>query len=278
MVSCRYPIYSVSDISGGWGAALLQVQHITHIYRGIPALRDVNFHVRAGEVVGCIGNNGAGKSTTVKIITGLIEPTSGQVRFQGSPISDDPTSYRSSFGYVPEEAHLYTHLSGLEYLQLVGRLRRMSESTILARANTFLSLLDLSTWRHSPIALYSKGMKQRVLIAAALLHNPTLLILDEPLSGLDVNTARLFRDLLLALAQDGKAILCISHALEVVDRVCSRIIVLADGAVVADDSPAELRRRVHEPGLNAALAHLLQPIDTRPTAAAIVEAMHAPRI
>src|SRR6266576_3841431 len=179
---------------------MLEVKSLCKRYRGLPAIDNVSFRVGAGEIVGYVGPNGSGKSTTVKIVTGLLEPNDGQVLFEGESIRNNLQAYRAAFGYVPEEAHVYTHLSGLEYLQLVGRLRNMSEALIDLKANRLLSLLGLESWRHSPISLYSKGMKQRVLISASLLHDPKLLIFDEPLSGLDVVSARLFKDLLEALA------------------------------------------------------------------------------
>ncbi len=139
---------------------MLEVRSLCKRYRGIPAIEDVSFCVRAGEIVGYVGPNGSGKSTTVKIITGLLEPNTGQVLFEGATIRDNLVGYRAAFGYVPEEAHVYTHLSGLEYLQLIGRLRNMTEELIALKANKMLALLGLESWRHSPISLYSKGMKQ----------------------------------------------------------------------------------------------------------------------
>ncbi len=187
------------------------------------------FRPQAGEVLGYLGPNGSGKSTTVKMVMGMIRPTKGKVLFAGRNIHDDLTSYRVQLGYVPEEAQVYTHLSGLEYLQLVGRLRGIEERLIEYKARTLLQLLSLEAAQYSALSDYSKGMKQRVLIAAALLHDPQLLVFDEPLSGLDAISARLFKDLLILLSGEGKAILYISHVLEVVERVCSRVIVLAKG-------------------------------------------------
>src|SRR5580698_2586271 len=219
---------------------MLEIKALCKSYRGLPAIDKVSFSVGAGQIVGYVGPNGSGKSTTVKIVTGLLEPNTGQVFFEGESIRNDLQGYRAAFGYVPEEAHVYTHLSGLEYLQLVGRLRNMPEALIDLKANKFLSLLGLESWRYSPISLYSKGMKQRILIAAALLHDPKLLIFDEPLSGLDVISARLFKDLLLELTAAGKAVLYISHVLEVVEQICTRVVVIAKGKILADASPSEL--------------------------------------
>ncbi len=252
---------------------MLEVNGLRKTYRGIPAIDDVSFSVEAGEIVGYVGPNGSGKSTTVKIVTGLLEPDEGQVWFEGASIRTQLRSYRAAFGYVPEEAHVYTHLSGLEYLQLVGRLRKMSEALIELKANRLLSLFGLHSWRHSPISLYSKGMKQRVLISAALLHDPKLLIFDEPLSGLDVVSARLFKDLLEALAAEGKAVLYISHVLEVVELVCKRVIVIAKGRILANAPPGELKASLHLANLESVFAQLVQQEDTRAMAQELVEVM-----
>lgn len=252
---------------------MLEVKALSKSYRGLPAIENVSFGISAGEIVGYVGPNGSGKSTTVKIVTGLLEPNSGQVLFEGKSIRDNLQGYREAFGYVPEEAHVYTHLSGLEYLQLVGRLRKMTEALIDLKANRLLTLLGLESWRHSPISLYSKGMKQRVLIAAALLHDPKLLIFDEPLSGLDVVSARLFKDLLQQLAAQGKAILYISHVLEVVELVCHRVIVIAKGIILADAPPSELKTSLALANLESVFAQLVQQQDTQSTAVELVNIM-----
>jgi ABC-2 type transport system ATP-binding protein len=253
---------------------MLELQHLFRSYRGIPAVQDVSFKVAPGEIVGFLGPNGAGKSTTVKMITGILRPNDGHVLFEGRDIRSDIVAFRKAIGYVPEEAHLYSYLSGLEYLQLVGRLRGFDETILESKATGLLKLLDLESWQHTPISSYSKGMRQRVLIAAALLHDPRLLIFDEPLSGLDVVSARLFKDLLELLAAQGKAILYISHVLEVVEQICSRVIVIAQGKIIADAPPAELAKLMRLPNLESAFAHLVRQQDTRSLAQEIVEVMH----
>lgn len=256
---------------------VLELQNVTKRYRGIAAVENVSFQLNAGEIAGYLGPNGSGKSTTVKIITGMIEPNLGKVLFRGRPIRDNVVAFRAVLGYMPEEAHVYTHLSGLEYLQLIGRLRGMTEKLISLKANTLLKLLALESWRYSPISLYSKGMKQRVLIAAALMHNPQLLIFDEPLSGLDVASARLFKDLLSTLAAEGKAILYISHVLEVVEQICSRVIVIAQGRIRANAAPSELTQLMQLPSLESVFAQLVQQEDTKAIACEMVEVMRATR-
>jgi ABC-2 type transport system ATP-binding protein len=253
---------------------MLELQHLYRSYRGIPAIEDVSFQVRAGEVVGFLGPNGAGKSTTVKIITGMLRPNDGRVLFQGQDIAKDMVAFRASFGYVPEEAYLYNYLSGLEYLQLVGRLRGLSEALIEAKATCLLKLLNLESWQYSPISTYSKGMRQRVLIAAALLHDPKLLIFDEPLSGLDVVSGRLFKDLVELLAAEGKAVIYISHVLEIVEQVCNRVIVIAKGRILADARPADLVQLMSLPNLESVFAQLVQQQDTHSIARQMVEVMH----
>jgi len=257
---------------------LLELQNLSRSYRGIPAIQNVSFRVGAGEIVGYLGPNGSGKSTTVKIITGLLQPNEGRVLFRGKNIRDDLAGLRATLGYVPEEAHLYTYLSGLEYLQLVGRLRGMEERLIEAKGNALLRLLDLESWRHSPISSYSKGMKQRVLIAAALMHDPMLLIFDEPLSGLDVVSSRLFKDLLKELANQGKAILYISHVLEVVEQICDRVVVIAKGKLLADAPPSELTSLMKLANLESVFAQLVRQKDTQALARRLVEVMKADHV
>src|ERR1700723_3919134 len=252
---------------------MLELQHLYRSYRGISAIEDVSFKVAPGEIIGFLGPNGAGKSTTVKIITGMLRPNDGRVLFEVQDIAKDMVTFRARFGYVPEEAHLYTYLSGLEYLQLVGRLRGLKEAHIEAKATRLLKLLNLESWQYSPISTYSKGMRQRVLIASSLLHDPKLLIFDEPLSGLDVVSGRLFKDLLELLAAEGKAILYISHVLEVVEQVCDRVIVIAKGKILADAAPAELAKVMQLANLQDVFAQLVQQEDTRVLARQLVDVM-----
>ena len=252
---------------------MLEVENVGKRYRGIPAIQNISFRVGTGEVVGYLGPNGSGKSTTVKIITAQLKPNDGRVLFNGRNILEDLKGFRTSLGYVPEEAHVYGHLSGLEYLQLIGRLRELPESLIERRAQGMLELFGLRAWRHTPLSSYSKGMKQRVLISSALMHDPKLLVFDEPLSGLDVLSARIFKDLLIALSAEGKAILYISHALEVVEQVCNRVIVLAEGEIRADAALSQLKELMKLRDLESVFAQLVQQVDTSATAGALVRIM-----
>jgi ABC-2 type transport system ATP-binding protein len=250
---------------------MLEARLLTKRYAGIPVVDHVSFSIEPGEILGYVGPNGAGKSTTVKMLTGLIEPTSGHIHFHGREVRDDLKAYQRRIGYVPEEPHLYPHLSGREYLQLAGRLHGLPRRTLEPKMDELIRLFGLWEDRHSPLAAYSKGMRQKILISAALLHDPDLLILDEPFSGLDVNTAMVLRSLLYALASRRKVVLYSSHVLEVVEKVCDRVLILRKGQVVAHDSVARLRERMEESSLEGVFAQLTQPEDTDAVARQILD-------
>src|SRR5579872_514131 len=240
---------------------MLEVRGLTKRFGGQTVVDHVDFAVRAGEITGYLGPNGSGKSTTVKMMTGLLHPTEGQVLFNGVNLREDASLFKQRLGYVPEEPNLYGYLTGLEYLQLAGGLRGMPFDKATAKANELLELLSLREARWVPISAYSKGMKQRVLIAAALLHDPDVLIFDEAQSGLDIANALLFRYLLRTLAARGKAVLYISHVLELVEKVCEHVVILYRGRVVADDSVSHLRGLMHLPNLEEIFTQLVEQHD-----------------
>lgn len=251
---------------------MLEVKNLTKRFRGLTAVDNVSFHIRPGEILGYLGPNGSGKSTTVKIIAGLLEPSEGEVLLHGRTLVDDPIAFKARLGYVPEEPYLYTHLSGAEYLIFVARLRSIPYGTALTRAAELLRLFQLHDARNSPMATYSKGMRQRVLLAAALLHDPELLILDEPFSGLDVNAALLLRGLLEVFAAEGKMILFSSHVLEVVEKVCSRVVILYKGKVVLQDTIENVKASLN-PDLQQVFAQVTNQQDYAPVAQAILAAV-----
>ena len=220
---------------------LLEARHLTKFYAAIPAIRDVSFALEPGTILGLLGPNGSGKSTTVSILTGLREPSTGQVCFNGTNIADRLVEYKARVGYVPEEAHLYTFLSAREYLDLVGRLRRLPEPLRAHKIARLLDLLGMTGAADQPMSGYSKGMKQKVLIVAAVLHDPDVMILDEPESGLDLTASLVLRHLIPILAARGKAILYSSHVLDHVERLCASVVVLHHGSIVAEGAVSRLR-------------------------------------
>jgi len=250
---------------------MLEVKNLTKRFSGIAAVENVSFQVLSGSVTGYLGPNGSGKSTTMKMITGLIEPTSGKVLFNGAAVSQDLPAFKQRFGFVPEEPHLYTHLTGFEYLEMVAQLRDLPERGTRDRIEELLRLLVLADDQHAPISAYSKGMRQKVLLAAALFHNPDLVLLDEPFSGLDVGTSLVLRSLIQELARRGKAVLFSSHELEIVERVCSRVIILHRGKVVANDTISALRELMCAPSLESIFAQLAADIDVQGVSKAIAD-------
>jgi ABC-2 type transport system ATP-binding protein len=254
---------------------MLEICGLTKRFNGIPVVDDVSFNLKPGEILGYVGPNGAGKSTTVKMIIGLLEPSEGQIRFQGRSVLEDLPGFQARIGYVPEEPHLYPHLSGREYLQLVGRLRGIPRTILESKIDEFLRLFSLWDDRHCAVTAYSKGMRQKILLSAALLHNPDLLILDEPLSGLDVTTALVLRELVEGLAAQGRMILYSSHVLDVLEKVCSRVLILCKGRVAAHDTIQNLRQSMHESSLEGIFGQLTREHDHRAVANHILEVMQA---
>jgi len=253
---------------------MLEAVQLTKRYSSIPAVQNLSFTLRPGQVLGCLGPNGSGKSTTVKMLTGLLEPTRGVVRFNAGNIQDDLQSYRKVLGYVPEEAHLYPYLSGWEYLEMIATLRGMAFKEMQKKIDSLLELFSLHPHRHASIATYSKGMRQRILLIAALMHNPEIFIFDEPLSGLDVTSALIFKNLVQELGRSGKLVFYCSHVLEVVEKICSDVLILRKGTVIAQDSVANIGRILGQ-SLENTFLHLVDDVDTMTAARNIVEVMGA---
>jgi ABC-2 type transport system ATP-binding protein len=249
----------------------LEARRITKRFHGITAVADVSFELRAGEIVGYLGPNGSGKSTTAKMLTGLLETSSGMVLFDGEDIALDPVAFRRRLGYVPEEPNLYTFQSGAEYLELIGRLRELPPPLLTRKVGTLLELFGLSPAADQDIGSYSKGMRQKVMLIAALLHDPDVLVLDEPDSGLDVTMTLVLRQLVIALARRGKAVLYSSHILELVEKACDRVVVIHRGKVVADDTVEALQRLMRRESLEEVFSQLVLRVDPEQTAADIAD-------
>jgi len=252
---------------------MLELRKITKKYHVFPAVDGVSFTVKPSEILGYLGPNGAGKTTTIKILAGLLEQTEGQIFYKDENIKNDMYSFKKRIGYVPEQSEIYPHLSAYDYLLLVGRLRRLPEELLHKKIGRFMELFSLSSDKHSAISSYSKGMVQKVLIASALLHNPDILLLDEPLSGLDVTTGLIIKDLVQELSKEGKIIIYSSHILEIVEKVCSRVIIIHKGRIVADDSVDHLRDLMHLPSLEVIFGQLVEQENTAAIAKGVSETM-----
>jgi ABC-2 type transport system ATP-binding protein len=252
---------------------VLQATELTKRFASVAAVKDVSFSLAPGQVLGCLGPNGSGKSTTVKMLTGLLEPSRGKVLFGGENIQKDLVGYRKQFGYVPEEPNLYPYLTGREYLEMVGLLRGMSSGRLGRKIDALLELFAMHPNRHSPIGSYSKGMRQRILLVAALMDDPHLLIFDEPLSGLDVTSALVLKNLIKALGQRGKTIFYCSHVLEVVEQVCSHLLILRKGIVVAYGTTEAIHNDIQHSSLERTFMHLVEEVDTEKIAEKIIGVM-----
>ncbi len=252
---------------------MLELKGITKKFHVFPVVNKVSFTVRPSEVLGYLGPNGAGKTTTIKMLAGLLEPSFGEIFFDGENIKNDIIAFKKRLGYVPEQSEIYPHLSGYDYLLMVGRLRNLSERPLKDKIVEFLRLFGLEDDMHTAISAYSKGMRQKILLSAALLHNPDILLLDEPLSGLDVTTSLVIRDLVKRLADEKKIIVYSSHVLEVTEKICSRVIIIHKGNIVADDSVANLRSLMQLPSLVEIFSQLVVQEDTDAVAGQIIEVM-----
>ena len=250
---------------------MLEARRLVKRFFGAAVVNDVSFEVRPGEVVGFLGPNGSGKSTTAKMLTGLLETSSGAVFCDGQDIAHDPIAFHRRLGFVPEEPNLYTFQSATDYLELVGRLRELPSALLARKMRALLNLFGLSDAANQDIGSFSKGMKQKVMIIAALLHDPDLLILDEPDSGLDVTATLVLRHLIAALARRGKAVLYSSHVLELVEKTCDRVIVIHRGKVVADNTVSGLRDLMSSGSFEDVFAQLVLRDDPAQTAAEIAD-------
>lgn len=233
----------------------------------------VSFSISPGDVLGYLGPNGSGKSTTVKMLTGLLEPTSGEILFHGKPVRDDLIAYKQAIGYVPEEAQLYSFLTGWEYLELIATLRNIPVTVFEAKAKAMLEAFTIYAYRDATISSYSKGMRQRIALISATMHNPDLLILDEPFTGLDVSSGLVLRQVIEQLAAAGKAIFFASPAIEVVERLCNQLVLLRKGKQIASGNMAETLSQLGYTRLEDAFVQMAEQSDTAQTAREIVAAI-----
>jgi len=254
----------------------LEVRGLRKRYGETPVLDGIDLDVPAGSILGYIGPNGAGKTTTVRILCGLLGEYEGEARVLGLDPRTQALEIKRRIGYVPENAVLYEALSVAEFLLLVGRLHGLDDALIRARAEACLSAFELDGHLPARIATLSKGMRQKVLITSALLHGPELLFVDEPLSGLDVNSAILIKEFLRGLAAAGRTVFYCSHVMDVVERICDRIVIVDKGRIAAQGSYAELERQVQGGSLEAIFARLTSSGHEGRRARALLDALGPP--
>jgi ABC-2 type transport system ATP-binding protein len=250
---------------------MLEARNLVRRFSGSTVVDSVSFTVRPGEILGYLGPNGSGKTTTIRMLTGLLPPSRGAVFFEGRDVAADLIGFRRRLGYVPEEPQLYSFLSGREQLELVGRLRQIPSRVLQKKIGALLELFGIADAAEQSIASYSKGMKQKVLLIGALLHDPDVLIFDEPDSGLDVTTTLVMRHLVHDLAARGKAVMYSSHVLEVVEKICTKVMVLHRGRIVANDSVERLRTLMSSATLEEVFSQLVLRDDPSRVARDIAE-------
>ena len=253
----------------------IKVENLKFRYDRAEVLHGISFDLSHGQVTGLLGPNGAGKSTTLKILTGILQLREGRVSIEGFELPEKSFEVKKRLGYVPESAELYESLSALEFLELCGRLHEIEEPALQHRIDVLLENFGLSGQRRNRLGTYSKGMRQKVLLSAALLHDPSILILDEPLTGLDVESAMMTKDLLASLAARGKTVLYSSHVLDVVERFCDRVLIIDHGNIVADGSPADLKAKTQEASLEGVFRDLTHAESAEPRVRSIIESLQS---
>jgi ABC-2 type transport system ATP-binding protein len=252
---------------------MIQTENLSRSYGAKAALVGLTLTVEPGEILGFLGPNGAGKSTTVKILTGMIRPDAGRALVGGFDVVEQPMEVKKIIGYVPEMAALYDGLTGGEYLELIACLYHLDSKTAATRRRELLELFGLLGNENDRMSEYSKGMRQKVAIIAAMMHRPEVLIMDEPLDGLDANAAMIVKEMLKQMAAQGKTVLFCSHILEVVDRMCSKIVIINKGQLVTSGTSEEIKRTTGESTLDAAFGKLTGGQDVGQVAADFLSAL-----
>ncbi len=248
----------------------IEIKNLRFAYKDKPILKGIDLSILPGQIIGYIGPNGAGKSTTVKIMLGLLSGFEGEVRIMGQDVRKDPVDVKRLVGYVPENAELYDVLTPMEFLSFVGKLHDLPDEVIEERATRMLTYFGLKDRLNERMDAYSKGMKQKVLLASGLIHNPQILFLDEPLSGLDANAVILVKEIISRLAAEGKTIFYCSHMMDIVEKVSDRIIIISEGSIIADGAFEELRQE-HGGTLERIFSQLTGKDDMEDNAAGFLE-------
>ena len=252
---------------------MIKVDNLSRQYGTLWAVKDLSFEIADGQVYGLLGPNGAGKSTTVKIMVGMLAATTGEITINGLNIKTDGNAIKANLGFVPESCALYENLTGREHLEMVCNLHHLPVEGIEPQANKLIELLDLKDAADKRIAGYSKGMKQKLLLAGGIIHNPRVLILDEPLSGLDANAQSLFRELIKEFARDNRIVIFCSHVLEVVERICDQLLIIDRGKKLTEGTPQQIMASQSVTTLGEAFSRLTGATDIDDQARGILRAI-----
>jgi ABC-2 type transport system ATP-binding protein len=227
---------------------MLRLEGVVKRYGDFTAVAGIDLSVRRGEIFGFLGPNGAGKTTTIRMVAGVLQPTAGRILVGGDDLRTEAERAKLRIGYIPDRPFLYEKLSGGEFLRFVAGLWGKGGSATEERANRLLELFNLTDWKDALIESYSHGMRQKLLISSALVHQPELIVVDEPMVGLDPRSARILKDLLRSFVGSGGTVFLTTHTLEVAEAVCDRIAIMSGGKIVALGSMAELRAQAHAGG------------------------------
>ena len=236
---------------------MIQVNGLTKYYGSRPAAKDITFEVDKGEVFGLLGTNGAGKSTTIKMLCGLLKPTRGSIKIGGIDIQKMPLKAKSMMGYLPENPLIYDRLTGAETLELIGKLRKLSDEMIQQRIAYYASSLGLGEQIHNEVGTYSKGMRQKLAIAMTLIHDPGMVLLDEPASGLDPRYTKLLKDWILNLSNNGRTVLLSTHIIEMAENLCTKIAIIDQGKLLAIGTVREIQMSTGVNNLEDAFIRLI---------------------
>ncbi|MBN2536492.1 MAG: ABC transporter ATP-binding protein [Spirochaetales bacterium] len=252
---------------------MIEIIEFTRRFGSFTAIENMNLQIRNGIVFGLLGPNGAGKTTTVKTITGAIKPSSGKILINGKDVVQSSIKAKQITGYVPENPSLFNNLTGKEYLTLLGNLYHIAEKVLEEKIDRILTQFELYEKRNEQILSYSKGMTQKLVIASAILHNPEVLILDEPLTGLDAKSSAILKEIIRSFARQGKTVLFSSHILDIVEKLCDEIAILFKGCLLATGTSRDIMEKTGSKTLEEGFIKLTGETDIAKEAADIVAAL-----
>jgi len=225
---------------------MLKIENVSKSFGNFFAVKNINLNVKRGDLYGFLGPNGAGKTTTIKMITGLYRQSSGKIFIDEKDVTENEASVKSKFGYIPDQPFLYDKLTGIEYLMFTGSLYGINSETLKSKIYELIDVLKFGDWIYKRTEEYSQGMKQRITIASAFIHDPELIIIDEPMVGLDPQSAAIVKRILVQKAQNGKAVFVSTHSLNIVEEICNKVAIIKKGEIIFDDSLTALQQQIND--------------------------------